>query len=281
MKHKLLQRVGIFYRHDNRAATLWAKNIEGWIRTHYPKIAISDKKPQALIAIGGDGTILEAARKFERQHPVIVGLNLGNVGFLASVRERREFLSYLKNLLKGEYGVTRRMMLNAHVVRRGRTVYSTNALNEVVVQNPLGILEVEVSPDGYPVQYIRGNGVLVATPTGSTAYNLSAHGPIVMPDIKCLIVTEILDHNIPTPSMIVKYTKDIVLRVVHFRRRGLLTIAKTGEPADALLVADGEVLFPLMPRDEIVVRRSPRLIQFAEFEKGYFFKSLNEKFGFR
>lgn len=279
--HKPPRRIGIFHRHDNREAGAWAKKIEQWINARHPKVSLVQKNLQALIAIGGDGTILEAARTFERQRPVIVGLNLGKVGFLASVRDKRSFRTSLDRFLQGDFNVTRRMMLRASVVRRGRTVYRTNALNEVAIKNPLGILEAEVSPDGYPVQYIRGNGVLVSTPTGSTGYNLSAHGPIVMPDIKCFIITELLDHNIPTPSMIIKYTKDVVLRIVHFRRRGLLTITRTGEAADALLVADGEMIFPLMPHDLIVVRRSPRLVKFAEFEKGYFFKSLHEKFGFR
>lgn len=281
MSHTPPKRIAIFCRQDYRPAVRWGRSIEGWLRKHHPNISITEKNPQAIIAIGGDGTILEAARTYERSRPLIVGLHLGTVGFLASVREKKQFFTSLNRLAKGNFDVMRRMMLRARVMRNERAIYEVNVLNEVSIQNPLGVIELEVNTDGYPVQYIRGNGVLVATPTGSTAYNLSAHGPIVMPDIKCLIVTELMDHNLPTPSMIVKYTKSVSLRVAGFRRRGLLTMAKTGEPADALLVADGEIIFPLKPNDTIVVRSSPRLVKFAEFEKSYFFKSLNEKFGFK
>ena len=123
---------------------------------------------------------------------------------------------------------------------------------------------------------------MVATATGSTAYNLSAHGPIVMPDIKCMVLTEIMDHNIPTPSIVIKRDREVEIKVLEFRRRGLLKIAKSGEPADVLITADGgERLTALQKGDLIKIQRSPGLIKFAELERAYFFKSLREKFGFR
>ena len=143
------------------------------------------------------------------------------------------------------------------------------------------MVELEVTVQGYPIQYVHGTGVLIATATGSTAYNLSAHGPIVMPDIECLIITELLDHNIPTPSVVIKPDQEIVIRVLDFRKQGNLSLAKTNEKIDVVLSADGNHLFPLEPGDKIFIHRSPNLVKFAEFEKNYFFKSLQEKFAFK
>ena len=122
---------------------------------------------------------------------------------------------------------------------------------------------------------------MVATPTGSTAYNLSAHGPIVTPDIQCFIVTELLDHHIPTPSIVVKRTKTIEINITEIRAKGLFTATATGVAVDAVVTSDDTNIFPIREGDKIVVGRSRRLIAFAEFTPGYFYKSLQEKFAFR
>jgi len=272
--------ISLFYRDDNPDAVAWAKKISTWLKTKHPRIHVVSEKPQAVIVLGGDGTILAAAKKYRHTNAVILGLNMGHVGFLASVRKQEQFLPSLDQFVKGNYSIAKRMMLHASVIRDGKTVFEALSLNDIALQNILGIVEIRVTVEGYHVQYIKGSGILVSTATGSTAYNLSAHGPIVMPNIKCLIITEIMDHNIPTPSIVVKHNKRVHLRIMSFRKRGLLSVSKTGESVDVLLVSDGETVFPLQKKDEVVVRRSSRLVQFAELEKNYFFKSLQEKFAF-
>lgn len=251
----------------------------------HPRVIFSEDSPDALIVLGGDGTILEATRGIEagkgKRSPIIVGLNLGHVGFLAAVRSPKDFLTSLDRLIAGDFHVVSRMQLSTAVWRKAKNIYQTRALNEISVQSLLGIAEMTVSIRDHPIQKIRGNGVLVATATGTTAMNLSAHGPIVMPSIKCLIVTEILDHHIPTPPVVVKHTETVRITVTGFRRHGLLTLAHTGAPADVILASDDSQIFALEPGDVIEVRRSPRLIPFAEFEEHYFFKSLEEKFAFQ
>lgn len=239
------------------------------------------RKPDAVIVLGGDGTILKAARKYHEKGSVILGLNLGKVGFLASVRDERDFLKALGTFLGGKYEVVERMMLSARVIRRGKTVFSAEALNEIVVKNPLGMVELLAKISGHPVKRTRGTGLLVSTATGSTAYNLSAHGPIITPDIRCIVITELLGHSIPAPSVVVKYQNVIDIKVVSFRKTGLLSLSKGNLNIDVLLVADGESVFPLEEKDEVVIENSPHLIKFAELEKHYFFKSLEEKFGFK
>ena len=273
--------LSFFYRLDNHGAARWEQKIRKWLTSKYPRLKIGVKKPDALLVLGGDGTILEAARLCQKTRSIIVGLNLGTVGFLSSVRDERQFLHALEKLLSGDFHVIERTMIAAQVVRKGKTVFRTTALNEIAVLNPLGMVEIEVKIGGQAVQYIHGTGALVATATGSTAYNLSLHGPIVLPGLSALVLTEISDHNIPTPPVVFSDQKQISFRILNFRERGLLSVTATGQTAEVLLVSDGEVIFPLNAKDEVKVTRSGAGIVFAEFEKNQFLKSLQEKFAFK
>lgn len=272
--------IGFFYYPETKKAAEWAAKMEQWLKKHYPIVKITDHNPKFLIVLGGDGTILEATRRY--QNATIVGFNLGHVGFLASVRRPKDFLPGLSLLMKSKYHVIKRLMMKASVQRRGERIFTVNALNEVTVQSLLSMVELEVSVENHPIQYVHGTGVLVGTATGSTAYNLSAHGPIIMPGIECFIVTELLDHNIPTPSIVIKPDSEIVVRVINFRKQNKFVLTNEKSGVDVVLSADTSYnTFPLEPGDLIFIQRSPKLVKFAEFEKNYFFKSLQEKFAFR
>lgn len=273
-----IKRVHIFYREDNPKARAWNIKIREHIKRKWKTVRFEDKNPQAVIILGGDGTILEAARTFKRSRALLLGLNLGNVGFIASARDPKKFLPMLDKFFQGNYKIAEKMMLSADVLRRGKTVFTCDSLNEISVQNPLGMVNLQVHVEDHPVQSIFGTGVMIATASGSTAFNISAHGPIVMPDIRAFILTEIMDHDIPTPSIVVNHKHKIFIEVVDFREKGLLSISNTGQKVDVMLVSDGDVVFPLKKGDIIKVQKSPRLIRFAEFEKHYFFKSLQSKF---
>lgn len=281
MKKQVLS-MTFFHRPGNGVALEWAAKIKKHVKTRYPGVVFVDKDPDVLVVLGGDGTILEAARKFHNSaSPIILGLNIGTVGFLASVRKSRDFLKSLDAFLKGNYELVERMMVLARVKRNGKVVFTAEALNEIAIKSPLGMVELQALVNNHPVKHVRGTGLLVATATGSTAYNLSAHGPIVAPDIKCLIITEVLDHSIPSPSLVVKYQDMVNIKVVSYRKRGLISLSKTGKSFDVILIADGESIFPLEEKDEVIIQSFPHLVKFAELEKNYFFKSLQEKFGFR
>ncbi len=273
-----IKKISFFYRGGDPAARRWEKKISTWLAKAAPGISINAKNPDAVIVLGGDGTILEAARR--NQRPFIFGLNLGRVGFLASAREPKNFLPALKKFLKGEYRPVPRMMLAAEVIRDDKKIFSATTLNDFAIENPIGMVELAVKIEGETIQNVHGTGLLVASPTGSTAFNLSAHGPIIVPDIQAMIVSEILDHSLPTPSIIVKPETRVVVEVTGFRKRGLL-MTKDRQEAEVLLISDGEVAFPLRVGDQIKVTKSPKLVNFAEVEKNYFFKSLKEKFLFR
>lgn len=278
----MTKRVSIYCHKDSAIALSWSRKIRAWIKREYPGIQFMESKPEAVIVLGGDGTILDAIQAHSPHRPKVLGLNLGHIGFLASAREPKNFFRVLAKFFKGNYTVAQRMMIRGTVFRKGKAVFTTHAINEIVAQSLLGMVEIAVSIENHPVQYVRGSGIMVATATGSTAYNLSAHGPIVMPDIKCMIVTEIMDHNVPTPSIVVKRNREIALKVLNFRKHGLLRVAQTGKEADVVLTGDrAQRIFPLEKGDVIKISRSPGLVKFVEFEKAYFFKSLQEKFAFR
>ena len=170
-------------------------------------------------------------------------------------------------------------MLSILVERKGRNIFFSEALNEVVIQNPLGMVDLEARAGGTIIKQFRGSGVLVATATGSTAYNLSAHGPVIMPTIKCMVMTEIMTHEIPSPSVIFKYGQKINIEIKGFRQRGLMAINR--KKIDVILITDGGEPVPIEEGDVIHVESSPHLVKFVELENNYFFKSLKEKFGFK
>ncbi len=271
----------LFYREENKKALKCALKIREWLFVKGVSVVDDISLAEVVIVLGGDGTILDASRTAKAKNSIIVGLNLGNVGFLASVREEKNFFPALENFFKGEYKPVKRTMLMTEVKRHGKKVFEATALNEILVSNLLGVVELEVSIGGYGIQSVRGSGVLVSSATFSTFYNLSAHGSIVSPDIQCLVITELLDHGLPTPSIVIKPEYKVKVVIGNFREHRLLASVDGRESIDVLLQADGDTTFPLKKNDVVSISGSPYLVTFAELEDSYFFKSLREKFSFR
>jgi NAD+ kinase len=270
--------VGFYFRPDNTKAADWKKKLTAWLRTHAPSVKVVTERPELLIILGGDGTIIEAVRKHADYDPVFLGMNLGTVGFLASVRESKQFLSALKAVLTGKFTPEKRLLLKIVVKRKGKTILETATLNEAAILNPMGMVGIDISVDGAIIQHVSGSGALVATPTGSTGYNLSAHGPIVDPRLACMIITEILDHNLPTPSIVVPADQTVTLTVTDFRKRGTILVQGGQPAADVVLAAGGWVELALEPKDRVIVSRAPASVRIAQIYPHYFYKSLHEKF---
>ncbi|MEK7589061.1 MAG: NAD(+)/NADH kinase [Patescibacteria group bacterium] len=276
-----LNSASIFYRPDNSKARAWAGKFAPLLKKQGIKIYDQPMARQFLFVLGGDGAILEAVRRYHQINPIIVGMNLGGVGFLASVRKQKNFIRAIQQIIAGKYWIVEKMMLQATILRKGRKIATIEALNEILIQNPLGMVHISIYVADHLMQEIRGTGALIATPTGSTAFNLSAHGPLVMPDLNAIIMSEILDHNIPTPSIVLDTRHEITLCVEDFRKRELLSLTATHEKFDIILSADGETLVPLQKNDMIIIRKHKQPARFVELERNYFLKSLQEKFTFR
>lgn len=281
MKKFPISKIKFFISHDNELALEWENKIKDYIKENNPEVKVVNNDPQMIIALGGDGTIMKAAKESVESGAILMGLNLGKVGFLASVRDSKNFFPSLDKIFSGNYEITERIMADVSVVRKGKVIFNSAAVNEAVVINPLGMVEVDVFVEDYHLQKIKGTGVMVATPTGSTAFNLSAHGPVVMPNIKGFILLELFDHNIPTPAIILNENQSMAFKIISFRKRNLIVKKQTKEAIDLMLVIDGETICTLAENDIVKICRSSNVVKFAELEKNYFLKSLQEKFDFK
>lgn len=220
-----------------------------------------------VIALGGDGTILRAAR-VHKSKPV-AGFNLGGLGYLASV-ERRDFESALAMLAKGRFRISRRTMLEAR--RRGDKSTAAVALNDIVLMRQLSghaaVLDLEV--DGRDVARYFADGLIFATPTGSTAYSLAAGGPVLMPDSASVVVTPMNPHALGVRPMVVS---DGVSMSVTSR-------ARDGERDGRIGVyADGENVLTLDDGDALEICKSPESAAIVEFEGHDPYEVLSRKLG--
>ncbi|MBR3645796.1 MAG: NAD(+)/NADH kinase [Lachnospiraceae bacterium] len=165
---------------------------------------------QCVITIGGDGTILQAAHDLINRDVVIIGINRGNLGYLA-VSESNGIEQILDNLIDDNFKKEKRMMLQGRIVREGKTVYESVALNDIIIHRDGGIrvADYDVSVNNTLLNQYHADGVIVATPTGSTAYNLSAGGPIVEPNASLMVLTPICAHSINGRSIVLS-SKDVI-----------------------------------------------------------------------
>jgi NAD+ kinase len=221
-----------------------------------------------LVCVGGDGTFLRAARySFTRQVPVM-GVNAGKLGFLAEVDIKNSFKS-VDALLSGSYLIEERMLLEFEVERENKSRKSSEfiALNEVmIIRDTAGkILDLEVMVNGFPFLEYRADGFIAATPTGSTAYSLSAGGPIVEPKNELIILTPLCPHNLFNRSFIISPESEIEIKL------------STRNSSD-YLNADGETCNTgLVDGDIIKIKKSSRKLKLITFNQDIFFKVFKDK----
>lgn len=197
-----------------------------------------------IIAFGGDGTILHLAKTAAMRDLPILGVNLGSLGFMSEL-ERNE-MHLLKNLAAGQFQRERRMMLDVSVFREGRRVYDNCGLNDAVVTKGAvaRIIRMDVMVGEAALGLIEGDGVVIATPTGSTGYSMSAGGPIVEPTAKNFVVSPICAHSIHSNSYVMSATSTILVRPRDVGRKPVFLSVDGGKP------------FTLRSGDEIVIKNS-------------------------
>ncbi len=222
-------------------------------------------KPQLVIVLGGDGTLLSVARIFAATGTPILSVNLGSLGFLTEVR-LADLYTTLESWCENCHTLDARTMLHSEVVRDGSPVKVFEALNEVVVSKGdiarMGEFAVEL--DGKKVARFRADGVIVSTPTGSTAYTLAANGPILTPDVDALVVTPICPHL-------------LTLRPIVVRGDASLTVRVEGVPTQCLLTVDGQTGFELHLGDEVRCHRSEYTVNLVRLSESGFFDALRSK----
>ena len=223
-------------------------------------------KADVVIVLGGDGSILEAARRSAKRETPILGINLGRLGYMAEL-EMSE-LSLLSHLFDGEYELEERSMLLVRVLGNDKSErFSSYALNEAVITNGsvARIIDLEMSEGGIPVTNYRADGLIVATPTGSTAYSLSAGGPIADPRLRCFCVTPICPHSLSARPLI--FPDEAVLEIKNVCQR----------EKSLFLAVDGRVNFELFRGNVVEIRRSASTTKLIRFRKCGFYNRLRDK----
>jgi NAD+ kinase len=223
------------------------------------------KAADLIIVLGGDGTILRVAREIEGSATPLLGVNLGNLGFLTSIRSDK-LKSAVREVLRGEYHVSERQALQATLLRGGKRKEAHRALNDVVVSRGASsrILRLRISVDGELLTEYVCDGMIFATATGSTAYSLSAGGPIMVPTARALIITPICPHALSNRSVIAGENSVVRCQVM-------------SAASELLLTVDGQVQLRMEVGDEVEVRQSSRVVQLVTPKNHSYFDVLREK----
>jgi len=219
------------------------------------------------IVVGGDGTMLAAARNLVRAHVPVVGVNQGRVGFMTDIGHR-DMQSGLGSILDGKYSIEERALHDGEIVRGGQSALRTLALNEAVVgKGSQGrLIEFELRLDDEYIYTLRADGMIVATPTGSTAYSLSAGGPIVEPSVRVIVLSPISPHTLSN-------------RPVVIRPNAVVRIAIAKREQDALLTIDGQEGMPLQGGDVVEVREGRFSVSLIHTPNRTYFDVLRSKLG--
>ena len=219
-----------------------------------------------LVCFGGDGTILHSSKIATEHNIPILGVNIGTMGFIAELEAAE--LELLRRIPRGEYTVEERTMLDVSVGNGRHTLFHETALNDAVITKGAiaRVVQLGIYCDGVEATSYSGDGVILCTPTGSTAYSMSAGGPIVEPSAKNFLITPICAHAMLAKSIVVAPSRVVTVKV-----------GKVGRH-NAFLSVDGGRAFRLNVGDEIVVRSSQKVTRLVRLKNTSFFEILNRKF---
>jgi len=258
-----LKSIGIFVKRHHQDAVQVAAQVAEWLRGRGIEVladeALAAAVPAAkscpaeaipdaadlLIVLGGDGTLLSVSRLVGDRCTPILGINLGSLGFLTEIT-RDEIIPVLEQLVAGELTVSERLRLDVIIRREGTEVARYRVLNDLVINKGAlaRIIDMEAWVDDTYLTTFKADGLIVATPTGSTAYNLAAGGPIISPALHCLVISPICPHMLTNRPIIV--SDEAVIRIeVKFQNE------------EVAMTADGQIGMPLQGGDVVEIRRSP------------------------
>jgi NAD+ kinase len=229
-------------------------------------LAEGETEADLAIVIGGDGTMLSAARELVRHGVPLVGINQGRLGFMTDIGHQ-DMQRGVGAILDGNYSIEERSLLDAEIRRDGASMLRTIALNEAVIGKGAEgrLIEFELSVDGEFVYTLRADGMIVATPTGSTAYALSAQGPILHPAVPALTLVPLNPHTLSARPVSVSDRCVIEIAIVH--------------ALDARAHFDGLALADMAEGDRLVLRRSADVVRFVHPQGYRYFATLREKLG--
>lgn len=222
-------------------------------------------KIEFAIVLGGDGTIIQAAREYGEYDFPLLGVNMGNLGFLAEIEES-EVDSVLQESLDENYFVEKRMMIDAY----DNDEYLGTALNDVVItrQSISRMISYEIFVNGYLVNQYRADGLIMSTPTGSTAYNLSAGGPIISPTNNSLVFTPICPHSLAARSIVLSGDDKVKIS---------FDLERNQKVDDLLLTLDGQIVHKIDTKTKVRIEKSKKVLKLIRFSHNDFFHILRKK----
>lgn len=217
------------------------------------------------LAVGGDGTTLNISKSAALSDKPTLGINAGRLGFMSGL-ERNE-LSLLKNVINENYKIEERMMLNADVVADGKILNTYHCLNDAVISRGdlARLIDINVMSEGRMITKSRADGMIISTPTGSTAYSMAAGGPVLSPEISCFVVTPICPHSLVNRSIVCSSDKELLLSVSNDRNN------------NSFLSIDGEESVPIDVNSKIIISRSPYKARLIKIKPDNFYEILNKK----
>jgi NAD+ kinase len=284
-----MNRIGIVAKKNKPEAVTIARNVVEWLRPKKIEVYIEEEignllgptfpegcwKPiqreaiptdvEMIVVLGGDGTLLSVARQVWDKNIPILGVNLGGLGFLTEIT-LEELYPVLERVLRDDFEINERDVLNAEVIRRGKQVAEFIVLNDAVINKGAlaRIIDLETTVNGEYLSTFRSDGLIISTPTGSTAYNLSAGGPIVYPSLHTIIITPICPHTLTIRPIIIPD---------HVRIRALLK----SRDEEVTLTLDGQQGFGLEFEDVVEVSKAEGRILLIKSPYRRYFELLREK----
>ena len=251
--------------HDSVVCPVFADDEPGVIPSEIPMVKLEDAAGECslIVVVGGDGTLLSVARTLHDYSVPILGVNLGTKGFMTTLEP--EDIALIPEAAKGSMTVSRRMKLDIALTRGGETIYTDCALNDAVIHGYGDCIKLTAMCDGDTITAFSGDGIVLATPTGSTGYSMSAGGPIVEPDAENILITPICAHVMGARSFVLDPVRTISVKTekLHGRR--------------AYLSVDGNPVYDLANDDVVTVKRSARYTEMVNMGRKSFYEIAYEK----
>jgi NAD+ kinase len=278
MPAKEIRSVGIVVKPNNDEALRTSNELSEWLNARGISVRCSpfvgdhecregefDLAADLVVVLGGDGTMISTARLVGDAQILVLGVNYGSLGYLAEFRIEEMFPA-LEAILIGDYAVDRRVMLKAEHWRDGEMVAAGRVLNDVVINKAAiaRIIGIDVKLDGQFVNAFRADGLIVSTPTGSTAYNLSAGGPIIYPSMNAVVLTPICPFTLTNRPIVVPDAAMIELELEN-------------ENEGVVLTLDGQTGYPMRARDRVRIRKSSTMFNIVQPANRNYFDVLRNK----
>lgn len=216
------------------------------------------------VTVGGDGTIIHAAKYAARFNKPLIGVNVGRLGFAADVEV--DEIDKLTKILDGNYSVEKRTLLDVEVIKKDSSKHYLAVNDAVIARGQLSkIVDLQLSLDGEEISKYRADGLLFSTPTGSTAYSLSAGGPILAPQMECILMTPVCPHSLFSRSVLFDGNSELSVSV------------KIPSECCCVLTIDGEKNVDILAEDKVIIKKSELKLELASIHKRNFYRKLNEK----